>query len=225
VQAGPASPISPEIDSYFYSLQHGQCADLLVRLRRATDPAGVLFLSLADLCLGARSTSYQPNWSAAQIAYDGSEGLTDCLSIAARDGMRRALANHDATGLGRPDFRPPTTGTACEPEPTYVSLIEDPSGGEPGLLVLGMRLFEAGAMRIDGVWHEATSSNAIGGTECARVDVIGLVAPPAGASISVRVRGNGYRTSTRQWTVGEVLTDDDVANLDADACVPQAVTP
>ncbi|MBK9738801.1 MAG: hypothetical protein IPO93_04680 [Actinobacteria bacterium] len=230
VQAGPASPLSPEVDSYFFRLQHGQCADLLAALRpqleqaQDPDPVVLLFSSLADLCLGARSKAYQSDWVVAQRAYEASAGLDDCLSVAARDGLRRALANRDETGSARPDFRPPPTGTACEPQPTFVGLVQDSPDAPAALIVLGLRLFEANGVRVDGVWHPATSRNAIDGTECAQVAVLGFTPPATGSTVTVRVRGNGYRTPTSTWIVGPTLTPDDVLSLDEDLCAPIAGT-
>jgi hypothetical protein len=80
-------------------------------------------------------------------------------------------------------------------------------------------MFEVTDVKVNGVWLPATSRNAIDGTECARADVPDAEAA-TGDVIAVRVRGTGYRTPGRQWTVGPIVTEDDVLNLDADVCAP-----
>ncbi len=219
VPPGPSSPISPDIDAYYYALRHVQCAQLREQTSQSSGALPGLFSALADLCLGAMTRGYQVDWAAAEQAYADSSELGDCLSVAARKGLGRALNRHRATGSDRPYFGRIPKGTACVPEPTYVGLAPDGAGGVT-LLVLGLRLFEANGVRIDGTWYQATSRNAVEGYDCARVDVPGVVAPATGESVSLRVRGPRYRTPIGQWTVGAVLTDEDLLNLDPSLCAP-----
>ena len=219
VQPGPSSPISPDIDSYFNALRRGDCAQVRDRTVGNGGDVGVLYAALADLCLGYMRASYQVDWPAAEIAYTESAALDDCLSLAARDALRRALARHQATGLARPSFGAAPLGTACDPQPTYVGIVAKEDGTEKTIIVLGLRMFEVTDVKVNGVWQPATGRNAIEGTECARADVPG-VEVASGDSLAVRVRGTGYRTQGRQWIVGPVLTEEDVINLDANVCAP-----
>ena len=219
VQPGPSSPISPDIDSYYNALRRGECAQVRERTLGSGGNAGELYAALADLCLGYLRASYQVDWPAAEIAYVDSAALTDCLSLAARDALGRALKRHQTTGRARPAFGATPLGTACEPQSTYVGLVAREDGTGSSLIVLGLRMFEVTDVKVNGFWHPATSRNAIDGTECARADVPG-VEVASGDSVDVRVRGTGYRTLGRQWIVGPVLTEEDVLNLDSDACSP-----
>jgi hypothetical protein len=219
VQPGPASPISPDIDSYYNALLRGDCAQVRERTLGNGGEVGQLYAALADLCLGYLHESYQVDWPAAEIAYANSAGLDDCLSLAARDAVRRSLKRHLASGLARPSFGRAPLGTACEPKPTYVGLVAKEDGTGSSLIVLGLRMFEVTDVKVNGVWHPATSRNAIDGTECARADVL-QVEPAPGDSVALRVRGTGYRTPRRTWVLGPVVTEEDVLNLDADACAP-----
>jgi hypothetical protein len=219
VRPGPASPISPDIDSYYNALRRGDCAQVRERTLGNGGNVGDLYAALADLCLGYLSATYQVDWPAAEIAYANSADLTDCLSLDARDAVRRALKRHQETGRARPSFGRAALGTACEPRPTYVGLVAKEDGSGSSLIVLGLRMFEVTDVKVNGVWLPATSRNAIDGTECARADVPDAEAA-TGDVIAVRVRGTGYRTPGRQWTVGPIVTEDDVLNLDADVCAP-----
>lgn len=218
VQVGPASPILPDIDSYYYALNHGQCAALRVRLAQPNDEVTALYSSLADLCLGAKSKAYKADWAAAQQAYDDSGALEDCLSLAARAALGRALSNHEDTGKAVPDFRPVPTGTACVPKPAFVGLLQNSADAPASLIVVGLRLFEVTGVRIDGVWHDAAYGNA--NNDCARVDVPGLAAPAPGTTVAIRLRGATFKTPTSQWTVAGPITDDDVQNVDSSTCLP-----
>jgi hypothetical protein len=220
VPPGPASPTSPTIDSYYYQLQHGNCAALRVRTTGSTNPEDVLFAALADLCLAAAQSSYRADWTAAQDALTGSATLDDCLSVAARRSLANALSNHQRTGRQRPDFRPTPRVSTCVPQPTYIGLYQQSDSGPLTLLVLGLRLFEAATVSIADARLDATSSNVVEGTECARVDVPGWTPPPEGATATVVIRGRGYTTASFTGTVGPVLTADDISNLDTTACRP-----
>ena len=220
VPPGPASPTSPVIDSYYYLLQHRKCADLRVRAAAGSNPEDALFSALADLCLAARSTSYRADWTAAQQALDVSADLDDCLSLAARKSLTNAVVNHDRTRRQRPDFRPTPTGSTCVPRQTFVGLLAGESGAS--LIVLGLRLFEATDVKVDDTWIEATSRNAVEGTECARVDVPGWEPPQPGETMTVRVRGRGYTTTAITATIGVTLTEADLESLDTTACLPAA---
>jgi hypothetical protein len=219
VRPGPASPISPDIDSYYNALLRGDCANVRERTLGQGNEVSDLYAALADLCLGYLHAAYQVDWPAAEVAYANSGELVDCLSLSARDAVGRALQRHQTTGRPRPSFGAVPLGTACSPQPTYVGVIAKDNGGPPTLLILGTRMFEVTDVKVNGVWHPATSRNAVDGTECARADVLGVEVAP-GDDILVRVRGNGYRTPARPWTIGPILTEDVIFNLDTDACLP-----
>lgn len=219
VQPGPSSPISPDIDSYYNALRRGECAQVRERTQGTGGDVSELYAALADLCLGYLQASYQVDWPAAEQAYANSAGLTDCLSLAARDAVYRAVTRYQSTGLARPSFGKAPLGTACQPQLTHVGLIAGGEGTSASLIVLGLRMFEVTDVKVNGVWHPAASRNAIDGTECARADVPGVEVAP-GDSVSIRVRGEGYRTPGGQWTVGPILTEEDIVNLDATACQP-----
>jgi len=219
VQPGPSSPISPQIDSYYNALRRGDCAEVRERTLGNGGDVGELYAALADLCLGYLHASYQVDWPAAAQAYADSAGLTDCLSLAARDAVYRAVTRYQATGLSRPAFGKAPLGTACEPLPTHVGLVANEDGTGASLIVLGLRMFEVTDVKVNGVWYPATGRNAIEGTECARADVPGIEVAPGG-SVALRVRGEGYRTPGRQWTVGAILTEEDIVSLDANVCQP-----
>ena len=224
VQPGPSSPISPDIDSYYNALLRGECTATRERTVGNDGEVPRLYAALADLCLGYLQGSYVVDWPAAETAYVDSAGVTDCLSLAARDALGRALTRHLATGRPRPVFGEAPLGTACEPEPTYVGLVAKEDGSGATLFVLGLRMFEVNGVKVNGVWHSATSDNAIDGTECARADVPGIEVE-AGDLVAVRVRGTGYRTPRHLWTVGPVVTEEDMFNLDAEACLPPTPDP
>ena len=164
-----------------------------------------LYHAAAQLCLTDQVPGTAVDWTAVNAALAGSRNLVDCLSMDVRVALRHALEIHAARPQQTNRFGQAGKGTACIPVPTQVVLVQDPSGGT-SLVVLGQRLFEVSAVQINQKWYAATSRNAEEGTECARADVVGYPALTVDANISLRVRGQGYKTPRQEWLVGPVVS-------------------
>jgi len=220
VQPGPPSPVGANPDTYYYALQHGQCALLRVITLDSTDPTDQLFSALADLCL-AFDRSYVADWAAAQAAFDASAAVGDCLSISARASLQRALVNHAAHPARLPDFRPFPGGTACEPKLTFVGTTTSASGTRTSLFALGLHTFDVTRLRVNGTWHQAASR--LVSDECSRIDVPGLAAPATGTTVTVQIGGVDYVSPASQWLIGSVLSNDDAQDVDSSVCQPNTV--
>jgi hypothetical protein len=230
IQDGPASPISPDTDSYYYRLERHQCTTLS---KSGTDnPEAALFTALGHVCLAIQQPGSKVDWPAASAALAGSADLTDCLMVAARGMLKRALDAHHA----HPD-RTATFGTApghpaCQPVVRSVVLVNDPAvSSQPYLWVTGDRLFEVRQVHVAG--HTLTTPppknpNLQDGEDCGQVQVLHPPALSAGTSASIRVVGAGYTVSTA-WHVTPAVpadlvhpSEDGTCGLLVDAPTPGA---
>ena len=109
IQDGPASPISPDADIYYYKLERHACTDLSKTPTNSAE--GALFAALGTVCLAIAHPGRRVDWAAAQHAYDqAAQDLTGCLLSSARDTLGRALTAHQQNPTAAPTFgTPPKT--------------------------------------------------------------------------------------------------------------------
>jgi hypothetical protein len=209
VHRGPASPTSPQIDAYYSLLSRGECATLAQQTPPDQGATAALYHAAARLCLTDQVPGTVVDWTALTAALAGSRDIVDCLSRDVRVALRHALDIHAAKPGQTDRFGQASKGTACIPVPTQVVLVQDPSGSS-SVVVFGQRLFEVTGVQINHTWFAATSRNAQEGTECARADVVGAPALAVDSAITLRVRGNGYKTPTQEWLVGPAVPTSQV---------------
>ena len=240
VPPGPASPTSPQIDSWYALLSRGHCDDLLSRTDASNGGSEALFAAAAGICSAAKRRVNDVNWEVVAAAVQAGADVDDCLSQATRSALIGAVARHAAHPKDPASFAKAPSGLACTPVPTQVLLVQDAADATPTLVVLGVRLFEARKVQIGTQWFPATSRNAQEGTECARVDAPAAAGWKSGDAITLRIAGRGYTTAVLAGRVGPLVSADvgdpsipgntlgATSDLDTQACVytpPQATTP
>lgn len=212
IQDGPASPISPDTDSYYYRLERHACTDLSHSGSKESEPA--LFTALGSICLAIAHPGRHVDWKEAQKAYDAAtRDLSGCLMDSARATLKRALMAHQRDPSAPPTFGVPSQDSACAPTITGVALVTDPSSSKVSVLIIGEHLFEVTKVRIGGVSRSARSPdhpNWEDGRDCGQVTVPNAPDLKVGSTVKIRVTGAGY-TVSRHWTVQPVLPADQVA--------------
>ncbi len=211
IQDGPASPISPETDSYYYLLERHQCTTLSTSGTDSSEAA--LFTALGHVCLAIQQPDRTVDWTAARTAFEGSADLTDCLMVAARGLLKRALDAHVAHPGRTATFGAASGHAACPTTVRSVVLVDDPAvSPQPYLWVTGDRLFEVTRVRVAGHTRTAPSPknpNLEDGEDCGQVQVLHPPALSDGTSASVHVDGAGYTASTT-WHVTQAVPADRV---------------
>jgi hypothetical protein len=220
IQDGPASPISPDYDSYYYKLERHACTEL--SNSPTGDPEGALFAALGSVCLAIAHPGRTVDWAAARRAYQqAKKDLSGCLLNSGRDTLGRALDAHKQHPTAPPTFGTPPTGSACPPVIRSVALLTDPAtGSKPVLTIVGDYLFEVTKVRVGPTSRKARSPAEPNWVNAVGCGVLTVPNPPTltpGRTVKIRVYGAGYVTSYT-WKVQPAVSSDQIADHSGGPC-------